>query len=299
MLAFALPLFYLAQVQAAPFIAALDNAASPPTSPTSISSLVKESPDPKPMVLVPNANSPTTTSPMRVTSTLEIGGGTTTMEETITSTITVTSPGQTVTVHAKPVTKTEIISVTPTPTPATPDDGTKPKPTRRTWTAPTRYTDLSCFNITKFAYGQDNIQLVNVANGPQNASAAEWDTPVLAKGDAGAPNTALQAFFPQGSINPGNNPQGGADFYATPLNIASSMNVSMEYEVFFPKNFNFVNGGKLPGLYGGRPGCSGGDAAEDCFSTRMMWRKNGMGELYLVRRLFPVPTGISDADDGG
>ncbi|KIO25566.1 polysaccharide lyase family 14 protein, partial [Tulasnella calospora MUT 4182] len=76
-------------------------------------------------------------------------------------------------------------------------------------------------------------------------------------------------------------PQGGADFYAAPLDISKSNNVSMSYSVFFPKNFDFVLGGKLPGLYGGRPGCSGGDPAEDCFSTRLMWRKGGAGELYL------------------
>jgi len=51
--------------------------------------------------------------------------------------------------------------------------------------------------------------------------------------------------------------------------------------VFFPAGFDFVKGGKLPGLYGGRPGCSGGDPALDCFSTRLMWRTNGAGELYL------------------
>jgi hypothetical protein len=38
--------------------------------------------------------------------------------------------------------------------------------------------------------------------------------------------------------------------------------------------------GKLPGLYGGKKYCAGGDPASDCFSTRIMWRENGMGELY-------------------
>ena len=31
---------------------------------------------------------------------------------------------------------------------------------------------------------------------------------------------------------------------------------------------------------GGHPECSGGSAALDCFSTRYMFRTNGMGELY-------------------
>lgn len=37
----------------------------------------------------------------------------------------------------------------------------------------------------------------------------------------------------------------------------------------------------MPGLYGGRNSCSGGDPANDCFSTRLMWRANGQGEMYL------------------
>lgn len=41
-------------------------------------------------------------------------------------------------------------------------------------------------------------------------------------------------------------------------------------------------GGKLPGLYGGKKGCSGGDTAEDCFSSRLMFRTGGMGEVCLL-----------------
>ena len=48
-------------------------------------------------------------------------------------------------------------------------------------------------------------------------------------------------------------------------------------------DFEWVLAGKLPGLYGGHTACSGGDEALDCFSTRLMWREGGMGELYLVR----------------
>lgn len=33
-------------------------------------------------------------------------------------------------------------------------------------------------------------------------------------------------------------------------------------------------------------GCSGGDEAVDCFSTRLMWRGEGRGEMYLVSLLF-------------
>ncbi|KAL8287565.1 hypothetical protein RQP46_003423 [Phenoliferia psychrophenolica] len=44
--------------------------------------------------------------------------------------------------------------------------------------------------------------------------------------------------------------------------------------------FNFVHGGKLPGVYGGTGGCSGGVHSPTCFSARLMWRNGGMGEVY-------------------
>ncbi|KAG7086403.1 hypothetical protein E1B28_002358 [Marasmius oreades] len=93
--------------------------------------------------------------------------------------------------------------------------------------------------------------------------------------------SVLQIFYPQGSINPANAPRGGSQFYASPIDISSARNVTFSYGVFFPVNFDFVKGGKLPGLYGGHSGCSGGDTATTCFSTRLMWRDEGRGELYL------------------
>jgi len=45
--------------------------------------------------------------------------------------------------------------------------------------------------------------------------------------------------------------------------------MTIKYDVFFTDGFNFVKGGKLPGMYGGKMGCSGGtDAASNgCFSV--------------------------------
>lgn len=69
---------------------------------------------------------------------------------------------------------------------------------------------------------------------------------------------------------------------ALAVDISSATNVSFSYSVFFPNDFDFVKGGKLPGLYGGdQHGCSGGSSAETCFSARLMFRTGGMGELYL------------------
>ncbi|KAL4254990.1 hypothetical protein ABKN59_003937 [Abortiporus biennis] len=78
----------------------------------------------------------------------------------------------------------------------------------------------------------------------------------------------------------------GSQFYSL-LNTTDGSKFNsmlLTYEVAFDADFPFVKGGKLPGLRGGPQidGCSGGDAANgtNCFSTRLMWRKSGQGEVY-------------------
>ena len=148
------------------------------------------------------------------------------------------------------------------------------------WVAPAKLDDLTPFGITSFpSSGKSNLQIVSEI--PINA----WSTSSDAANAAATTNSSsiLQLFFPQDSIDPARKPTGGAEFYATPLDISTAQNVSLEYSVFFPANFDFVLAGKMPGLYAGHKGCSGGNAALDCFSTRLMWRQEGAGELYLVR----------------
>lgn len=55
----------------------------------------------------------------------------------------------------------------------------------------------------------------------------------------------------------------------------------LSYYLRIPPGFDFVKGGKLPGLYGGRvtSGRHIPDGANG-FSTRYMWRKGGIGEVY-------------------
>lgn len=147
-------------------------------------------------------------------------------------------------------------------------------------------TDLGPFNISAFPGGQRNLEIVNGI--PANASATSVAAAAATAADISSSplwdnsSSVLQLLYPANSINPGRKPQGGAEFYATPLHIATARNITLEYSVFFPANFDWVLAGKLPGLYGGHTGCSGGDEALDCFSTRLMWRKGGFGELYLV-----------------
>ncbi len=67
---------------------------------------------------------------------------------------------------------------------------------------------------------------------------------------------------------------GGFGFYADPVNLSLAKTVTLVYEVYFASQFNFVKGGKLPGLFGGQPSCSGGTNATDCFAARYMVYNN-------------------------
>ncbi|KAM5542810.1 hypothetical protein V8D89_003771 [Ganoderma adspersum] len=100
--------------------------------------------------------------------------------------------------------------------------------------------------------------------------------------------TSIQSHYPKGSFNPSHEPKGGIGFYAAgPKNVdlTTAKEVTLSYTVLFPDGFDFVKGGKLPGLYGGNSekeatGCSGGRRDNGCFSARFMWRREGAGEIY-------------------
>ncbi|KAF8970939.1 polysaccharide lyase family 14 protein [Flammula alnicola] len=99
---------------------------------------------------------------------------------------------------------------------------------------------------------------------------------------------ALRAHYPKGSYNPSGTPRGGISFYAPGPNnvdLTTAKEATFGYSVMFPNGFDFVKGGKLPGLYGGDTdqdsiSCSGGRRDSACFSVRLMWRTQGAGELY-------------------
>jgi hypothetical protein len=207
----------------------------------------------------------------------------------ITVTATSTPPPVTVTVSIPLITVTQTFTTTPSTSQTQPVTPTEP---HSVWSAPAQMSDLSSFNVTYFPYGQHNMAIFGAMDQQANAStvdaAATSSAGYPAIEDLTRPNmssVALQLFYPAGSVNPESQPQGGADFYASPIDLSDAQNVTMEYSVFFPVDFDWVLAGKLPGLYGGHSGCSGGNDALSCFSTRLMWRAKGAGELYLVCQL--------------
>lgn len=86
----------------------------------------------------------------------------------------------------------------------------------------------------------------------------------------------LTSIFPAGIYG---NETSGFSFGAR---IKPSMTKVIQYEVKFSEDFDFVKGGKLPGLCGGR-NASGGTPAtgKNGFSARLMWRRNGQLVSYV------------------
>jgi hypothetical protein len=96
---------------------------------------------------------------------------------------------------------------------------------------------------------------------------------------------ALRIRIRKGSIDPASmlrrqQPRSGTGFKARVI-AGGSDGATLHYRLRFASDFDFVRGGKLPGLFGGR-GNSGGaiPSGDDGFSTRLMWRERGEGEVY-------------------
>jgi hypothetical protein len=96
----------------------------------------------------------------------------------------------------------------------------------------------------------------------------------------------LQVNYPKGSYRPAKDPKGGIGFYAEPKPIFPSPDyITLSYDLYFADNFDPVKGGKLPGIYIGEPGSSGGNHSTNKASIRMMWRTSKKtneidGEVY-------------------
>lgn len=109
----------------------------------------------------------------------------------------------------------------------------------------------------------------------------EANVALLDDAATGLAEPGLRVRYPAGTSSPGDADEGGAGFYSAPDALAGAERACLTYRVRFEPGFDFIKGGKLPGLYGGEAP-SGGDevTGENGFSMRFMWREAGQGELY-------------------
>ncbi len=130
--------------------------------------------------------------------------------------------------------------------------------------------------------GAAPIDLARMLQGKAGSVAHLWgrDNIAVLPKEAGTEGGVLRVSYPAGSFSPGRSEvRGGAGFE---LRHGSARAACLAYKVRFPPGFDFVKGGKLPGLFSGDAprGCIADDTVSG-FSSRLMWRAGGAGELYL------------------
>lgn len=167
---------------------------------------------------------------------------------------------------------------------------TIPAPQAQSWITAGASPDNLGWSLSKGRLQNGDNNLAFVADPFPSASLVK-DPDVSASDYAGP---VLQVTYPAGSYS---NETGGSAQFVQLWNTTNNLqSMILSYEVAFDSGFEFVKGGKLPGLRGGPDvlGCSGGKQPNggDCFSTRLMWRTSGSGEVYAYLR--PV-NGICDS----
>ena len=156
-------------------------------------------------------------------------------------------------------------SPTPDPTAApTPDPTATPTPTPTPSPSPSSACTTGAFPTAFFAPG---------FSGPPTRVFSQQFISEQPDG------SFITTCYPVGSSSPSSGVPGGAQ---AKLSISSGPRLSytLTYQLRFPTNFQFVKGGKLPGLCGGQ--CwTGSNNGPGGWTTRYMWRSGGQGEVLL------------------
>lgn len=136
-------------------------------------------------------------------------------------------------------------------------------------------TDTNSFLVNSWSLSNDRLQtrtqaLAFVADPLPSSFAAPSVT--------NQPGPVLQVTYSKGSFGDSD----GSQFTSLFNGSIVPQSMLLSYEVAFDPGFQFVKGGKLPGLRGGpdASGCEGGSQPNgtNCWSMRLMWRKDGAGE---------------------
>jgi hypothetical protein len=170
----------------------------------------------------------------------------------------------------------------PTSSAPAPSSSTAPAPP-----PPTRVTNGK-LDLKVAKPGSDEAEIAAVlATGllPRSGGGFGLDrlSPLPGQGPGGS--RAVRVAYPAGSAstrsaNLDGSSYGGAQAYLL-LPYGPVEAATLSYCVRFPAGFDFVKGGKLPGLFGGTV-TSGRRIPDgtDGWSTRYMWRTGGAGEVY-------------------
>ena len=169
----------------------------------------------------------------------------------------------------KQPTKPEPKQPEPEPQPTCP----YPQPTQPEPQLPSNQLQLKMGDLSDFKDSK-SWNIIKVGHGDSSKLHSIVTDPLTNNGEV------LRVNYLKGSYNPSADIDGGIGFYASPK-IFPTKSVRLSYELYFADNFDPVKGGKLPGLFIGPPGASGGNHDDDNASCRIMWRRNLEAEAYV------------------
>lgn len=95
-------------------------------------------------------------------------------------------------------------------------------------------------------------------------------------GTIAARDNTLEVTYKGGDVGSAS----GITFHAQPEGFPAS-EATLRYQVFFPADFEWRQGGKLPGMYIGGIGASGGNWSKDCGSVRVVFKEGGAAVAYI------------------
>ena len=155
------------------------------------------------------------------------------------------------------------------------------EPHDRTAPCATRYAHAWSLDLTGYRAGETRLEDVLSQRVPKLDRV--WGVDENVSVSDGPKGSRLTVRYPKDSINPSSpekHPLGGAGFVTRPLPVDTSR-ACLRYRLRFDDGFEFARGGKLPGLFGGEAP-SGGEEVDGTkgFSMRVMWRRDGEGEVY-------------------
>lgn len=154
-------------------------------------------------------------------------------------------------------------------------------------------SDTSAFLVNNWSLNKNKIQS-NASNLAfvSDPFPTSFASPVI-EGNSSGP--VLRITYGKGSFG---DTDGGAQFLSLFNGSIQPQTMMLTYDLAFDDGFQFVKGGKLPGLRGGSNvnGCEGGSQPNgtDCWSTRLMWRTSGAGEVYAY---IPTPNDLCDQNN--
>jgi hypothetical protein len=152
-------------------------------------------------------------------------------------------------------------------------------------------TALSVKDLLSSSFHDASWKIYKISLNIAYKNSASWDET----------ESAMLVSFPAGSWS-GSELVAGIRFAAKP-SFYPSNEACLAYDLKFPLNFNWVLGGKLPGLWIGDYGATGGNYDVAGASCRLMWRADGGGEAYVyvpqqTDAFYHLPGYVNNNDKG-